>query len=135
MRQRLLPIFSRYAAVGVISVALNNIILIAGDALGLHYVASTLACFFVIGGLAYLAHTNITFEVSRSLIGYLRYCATQVTTLALTLGMLHIAIDQLAWSIWIAAPIVSVAMLLFNFIATRWAVIYPTPRRSRILER
>ncbi|MEO1729837.1 MAG: GtrA family protein [Pseudomonadota bacterium] len=120
----LLPTLSRYTLIGIASVAANNVILIAGDALGVHYAFSTLLCFFLIGALAYIGHANITFEASHSLMGYLRYCATQAFGLLLTLVMLHGMIDRLYWPIWVAAPAVSIAMFVYTFLATRWAVLY-----------
>lgn len=121
---RLLPTLSRYTLIGVASVAANNAILLAGDAMGVHYAASTLVCFFLIGGMAYLGHANITFEATHSLWGYLRYCATQATGIVLTLVLLHGMIDRLSWPMLVAAPAVSLAMFAYTFLATRWAVLY-----------
>lgn len=124
MLKRLLPVLSRYSVIGIASVLANNIILITGAMLGVHYVASTLVCFFLIGALAYIGHANITFSANHSFSGYLRYCATQGIGLGLTLAILFVMIDLLFWPIWVAAPVVSALMFLYTFAATRWAVTY-----------
>ena len=124
-----LPVLSRYTVIGVLSVLANNVILIAGEMIGLHYAVSSVVCFLVIGALAYVAHAQITFSAESTFIGYLRYCGTQLFGLVLTLALLAAMIDLLEWQMWIAAPVLSVAMLVYTFIATRWAVLYKA--RSR----
>lgn len=122
MRKGLIPVLSRYSIIGIASVLANNFILIAGDQLGVHYAVSTLVCFFLVGALAYLGHANVTFAAGHSIAGYARYCGTQGFGLCLTLAILFVMIDVLAWPIWIAAPLVSALMFVYTFIATRWAV-------------
>ncbi|MFU7527855.1 GtrA family protein [Qipengyuania sp. ASV99] len=124
MLKGLIPVLSRYSIIGIASVLANNVILIAGHMLGVHYAISTLVCFFLIGALAYVGHANITFAARHSIAGYARYCGTQAFGLCLTLAILFVMIDLLAWPIWISAPLVSALMFVYTFIATRWAVTY-----------
>ncbi len=113
---------SRYTIVGLVCVALNNVILIGGEAMGIHYAIATVICFFFVGGLAYATHADYTFEAGRSWLGYGRFLGTQTLGLVLTLAILFVLSDGLGLSIWIAAPTVTIIMFIYQFLATRWAV-------------
>lgn len=117
--KRTLP---RYTLVGLICVGLNNIILIGGDAIGLHYSVLAVICFLFVGGLAYVTHADFTFVTKRSWTGYFRFLGTQTLGLLLTIVILFVLSDQLMLSVWIAAPAVTIIMFAYQFITTRWAV-------------
>lgn len=117
-----IKLVSRYTAVSAICVLLNNIILIAGEGAGIHYVWSTLVCFIGVGAFAYVSHAHFTFGAVRSWAGYTRYLGTQFIGMLATLALFYLFIDLLDWPMWVAAPVVTVLMFLVNFVATRWAV-------------
>lgn len=120
---RLAHTLSRYAIVGIVCVALNNVILIAGEAIGIHYAWSAVFCLIAVGGLAYLAHVHFTFRASRSWMGYVRFLGTQGASLALTLLALFLLCDVAGLPVWGAAPITSVMLFAVQFLSTRWAVV------------
>lgn len=113
---------ARYLLVGGLCAILNNIILIAGDAAGLHYSASVLLTFVLVLPLSYLAHALWSFTVPASWRAFAHYAAASLSGLAvaaMTVGLLR---EGLQLPMIAAAPLATLAMTLYNYLATRWAV-------------
>lgn len=113
----------RYIIVGIACVVLNNAILIGGENLGIHYVISAIICFIFVGGLAYLAHANFTFDSKNSWTGYFRFLGAQSLGLILTIILLYILSEQFSFPIWIAAPVTTITIFVYQFLSTRWAIL------------
>lgn len=112
---------ARYLAVGAICAAANNVIMIAGDAAGMHYWAAVLLTFLVVPP-SYMAHALWVFGVRISWAAFAHYVAGTISSfgvMVLTIGLLR---GVLLLPMVAAAPIATVAMVLYNYLMTRWAV-------------
>lgn len=113
---------SRYLVVGASCAVLNNIILIAGDAAGLHYAVAILLTFILVLPLSYLAHAFWTFSAVLSWEAFGRFLMGSL----LSLGVASVAVGLLKGGLQlpmlVTAPLATVAMTIYNFLMTRWAV-------------
>lgn len=113
---------ARYLAVGAICAVANNIILIASDAAGMHYWAAMLLTFVLMLPPSYMAHASWVFGVRTSWTAFGHYVAGTLSSLivaALTIGLLR---GAMMLPMVAAAPIATLAMVLYNYLMTRWAV-------------
>ena len=113
---------ARYLAVGAICAVANNIILIAGDAVGIPYWALVPLTFVLMVPPSYVAHALWVFGVRTSWAAFGRYVAGTMSSLAvaaLTIGLLR---GAMTLPMVAAAPIATLAMVLYNYLMTRWAV-------------
>lgn len=116
-------VIGRYLGVGLASAALNNVIMIAGDLAGWHYVTSSLVSLVIVTVFGYQLHSRWTFPDSeRTWKSFARYAVTVSMNLPLALAGLFVLIDLLGFSVPIAALIVTVLLFAFNWIANRWAL-------------
>lgn len=113
----------RFFVVGVLCAVLHNAIMIAGDALGLHYVASSLLSFAIVVATGYLLHSTWTFPAARrAMPTFARYTGSMSINLPLFVAGMFVFVDLAGLPVAIASPLVTVLLLVFNFFATRWAL-------------
>lgn len=112
----------RYLAGGAICALLNNIILIGGDRLGIGYVALILLTFLITGTVAYLFHSRFTFRRDGRWGGYLVFMAGIALGVPVTLALLTLLGPLLGMPMWIAAPLLTLLMLLYNYANARLAI-------------
>lgn len=113
---------ARYLVVGSVCAIANNIILIASDAAGLHYWVAVLLTFALMVPPSYLAHALWVFQVPAAWGAFGRYAGGTISSLAvaaLTIGLLR---GVMALPMVAAAPLATLAMVLYNYLMTRWAV-------------
>jgi putative flippase GtrA len=122
-------VVGRFLGVGLACAVLHNVIMIAGDFAGWHYAASSVVSLVVVTIFGYELHSRWTFPgAERTRTSFARYAMTVSANFPLSLAGLYVLIDLFGWSTPIAAPLVTVALLAFNFTANRWAL---RLRRSR----
>jgi putative flippase GtrA len=113
---------SRYLVIGAVCAVLNNLILIGGDAAGLHYAVSILLTFTLVLPASYLAHARWTFDVALSWAAFCRFILGSVASLfvaSFTIWAFH---GLLMLPMTMAAPLATVTMTAYNYVMTRWAV-------------
>lgn len=116
-------VVGRFLAVGLACAVLHNIIMIGGDAAGLHYVASSVISLAVVTAFGYLLHSRWTFPgAQRGRSSFARYALTVSANFPLSLAGLFVLVDRLGIAVPIAAPAVTVLLIVFNFVANRWAL-------------
>jgi putative flippase GtrA len=113
----------RYTIVGAICAAIYNGMMIAGDALGVHYAVSTGVAFVIIVITGYALHCLYTFSEKLSVRGFLRYGAAMLLTLPISLGGMFLLRDLAHVPMWFASPFLTAAMFCLNFVAAHWAVV------------
>jgi len=113
----------RFLTVGLACALLHNAIMIAGDWAGLHYVASSLVSLGVVAAFGYGLHSRWTFPgAERGGMSFVRYLVTVSVNYPLSLAGLFVFIDLLGYSVPVATPIVTVLLLIVNFVGNRWAL-------------
>jgi putative flippase GtrA len=116
---------ARYLVIGLGCALLNNAILIGADLAGLHYTAATLVTFVTTVPVAYFAHALWTFSATLSWAGFLRFVAGSLSSLLVAAATIALLRGALGLPMVIAAPLATVAMTLYNYLMTRWAVRVP----------
>ena len=113
----------RFFSVGLLCALLHNAIMIAGDWLGLHYVASSFVSFAIVVLVGYLLHSAWTFPgAQRGAMSFARYTLTMALNLPLSLAGMFVFVDLAGLAVAIASPAVTLLLMAFNFVAGRWAL-------------
>jgi putative flippase GtrA len=116
-------VVGRFFLVSLACALLHNAILIAGDWGGLHYVVSTVISFAVVVCAGYWLHGAWTFpRAERGGMSFARYALSMSANLPLFVAGMFLSVDLAGLPVAIAAPLVTVLLWLFNFLATRWAL-------------
>ena len=115
-------IAAKFFSVGLACALLHNAIMIAGAWLGVHYVVSSLVSFAVVVLFGYWLHTSWTWPASeRGRVSLARYALTMSANLPLFIAGMFVFVDLAGIGVPIAAPIVTVLLMAFNFVGSRWA--------------
>jgi putative flippase GtrA len=124
-------VVGRFFTVGLVCVLTHNAIMIGGDWLGLHYVASSLVSFAVVVMLGFWLHSAWTFPgAQRSRVSFARYAVTMALNLPLSIAGMFGFVDLAGFPVALAAPLVTVLLAAFNFIAGRWALAAQSRRQT-----
>lgn len=118
---------TRFAVVGLVCAATHNAILIACDALRLHYSLSLLVSYVVVVLLGYALHVRFTFQHTANAASLARYALGMAANYPLTLALLFFMCDLAGWPVAIAGPAATVLLFAANFLASRWAIVRPQP--------
>jgi putative flippase GtrA len=113
---------SRYLVIGAVCAVLNNLILICGDALGLHYAVSIMITFALVLPATYLAHAHWTFDIRLSWVGFGRFLLGSVISLLVASSTIWLFRGLLLLPMAVTAPLATVTMTAYNYIMTRWAM-------------
>jgi putative flippase GtrA len=113
----------RYTIVGAFCAAIYNAIMIAGDALGVHYAVSTGIAFVIIVITGYALYCLYTFSEKLSVRGFARYSGAMLLTLPISLGGMWLLRGLAHAPMWFASPFLTAVMFCLNFVAAHWAVV------------
>lgn len=114
---------SRYAQVGLLCAVVNNLIVIAMDFAGYHYLPGVIVSFAVTMFLAYVLHAGYTFEVRPSSTGGLRFAAANLSGFPLSLGAMYVLCDRVGLRASIAMPIATVLLFFWNYLLAHWVLV------------
>lgn len=117
----------RYFAVGGLCAVLNSVILIGGDALGIHYIASNIVAFAVASTLAFALHARQTFAVAMNWSRYRRFMAGLASAFVVSTALYALIYDALNVSMIIASPLITGLIMGYNYVAARFAMIGKGP--------
>ena len=120
----------RYAIIGMVCAVMNNILLIAGDAAGLHYMVSTMACFVIVTPAAYLLHSAYTFREPRSWAALWRFSAGLAFAVPVFFLVMALLCSGLRLPMIVAAPLATFIMFVWNYVSARWAIVARLSPRS-----
>jgi putative flippase GtrA len=123
MPSRALTVFGRFLSVGLACALLHNAIMLGGHWLGLHYVVSTFISFAVVVSFGYWLHSAWSFpDAERGRMPFARYALVASANLPLSLAGMFAFVDLGGLSVPLAAPLVTLLLVLFNFLGGRWAL-------------
>jgi putative flippase GtrA len=113
----------RFYSVGLACALLHNAIMIAGDWLGAHYAASSVASYVIVVLFGYWLHTTWTWpRTPRAAMSLARYALTTSANLPLFVAGMYLLVDLAGLPVAAASPLVTVILMAFNFVAVRWAL-------------
>jgi len=116
-------VLERFFTVGLACALLHNAIMIAGDWLGLHYVASSVLSFASVTGFGYWMHSGWSFPgAQRGRTPFARYALMMSANLPLSIAGMFVFVDLARLPVAVAAPAVTVLLTAFNFLGARWAL-------------
>jgi len=122
-------VLARYLTVGLTCMLLHIAIMIAGDAVGLHYVVSSVVSLVIVTAVGYVLHSSWTYpRAERGAPSLTRYLLLVGGNFPLSLAGLFVFVDLLGVSVPIAAPVLTVFLVGFNYVASRW--VFRAARRS-----
>ena len=117
----------RYIGVGGFVAVINNLVLIAGDRVGLGYPVLIGLSWLVGGTTGYRLHTRYTFEArhgaaTRGVAVYLRFMAGVAVGVPAAAALLWLFGKGFRWPMWVTAPAATLVMFVYNYLAARLAV-------------
>ncbi|MEO6341075.1 MAG: GtrA family protein [Caulobacteraceae bacterium] len=113
----------RFLMVSGVCALLHNVIMIGGDRLGLHYLASSLVSYVVVMLVGFCLHVGFTYQETASARSFFRYALAMAANYPLSVALMFVQCDLIGLPVAIAAPVATVLLLAWNFGATRWAVV------------
>lgn len=119
----MLPSAWRYLLVGLTCALLHNAIMIGGDLAGMHYVASNTISFVTVTSFAFMLHSYFTYVQSPSVKSFFRYIASMAANFPLSIALMFVFCDLAKLSVPVAAPLATVLLFVWNFAASRWAIL------------
>jgi putative flippase GtrA len=130
MRAGTIAAAPRYAVVAGSCLILHNLIMITADHFGLTMwqAAATSFCIMVVTG--YLLLCLFVFRGARSWRGFFRYATAMAANFPLSTGLLWLLFMPLHQPMAIAAPTVTVVMVVINYLASHWAITGKRPSPS-----
>ena len=118
-----LPEGARYLGSAGLSALLSNAILIGGDRAGLHYLALVLLSWAVTGTFAYALHVRFTFRQTARGGSYLRFMLGAAIGIPVAAAFLALLVSGLYLLMWLAAPVATVLMFVYNYLNARFAIV------------
>ncbi len=112
-----------YGLIAALCALANFVILVAGDRIGLHFVVSISVSFVVCVLIGYLLHSRFTFEARADWAGLARYTGAMSLNYPLSIVAVWFFSELLALPMLIAAPASTLALTLYNFFSSRWAIL------------
>jgi putative flippase GtrA len=114
---------ARFLLVGAQCAILHNVIMIGGDWLGFHYVVSTFISFLIVAFVGFMAHAHWTFKTAEtSMHAMFRYYVSAAANVPLSLAVMFVLVDLARLPVPLAAPLTTVTLLAWNYVASRWAL-------------
>lgn len=113
----------RYALVGAVCAVAHNLIVIGLDLWRVHYAAASVISYIVVVLLGFALHTRFTFAVTPGLRSFARYAVAMAANYPLTIGLLFVMVDVAHAPVSVAAPVATVVLVGWNYIASRWAIL------------
>jgi putative flippase GtrA len=113
----------RYLIVGALCAAVHNAIMIGGEALGLHFVASTAISYIVVVVLGFLLHAKFTFSVRPAARSFVGYALGAAMNYPLWLVLMYLLNDRLSWPMTVASPVGTLVLLVWNYGVSQWTIL------------
>jgi putative flippase GtrA len=122
--------FAPYTLIAGLCAGLNISVMIAGDAVGLHYTISTALSFLLCVCVGYALHTRWTFRAEPRLEGFARYALAMGLNYPASLAGIWAFYDLAGWPMIVSAPLSTGATVALNFALSRWAIVQPAGARK-----
>jgi len=122
-------IIPRYTVVALALAGLHNATLIAADASGAHFIVAQAISAAILLPTGFLAMARFSYAVQASWCGFARYSAALITNFPVAIAALWLLIEGLTLPMWLAAPISTAILFIWNFLTSTWALL---PSKQRV---
>jgi putative flippase GtrA len=122
----------RYLTVGAICALGQNALIIGGDLLGYHYTLTATLAVTIFGALGYALHSRYTYDQPLSWSACGRFIMGLGSGYVLSVAILAIFRDVMNVPMIITAPVATIIVTTWGFIASRWAITLARPPSSSI---
>ena len=111
-----------YGMISALCAGLHLSIVLAGEAIGVHYAVSSLVSFAACLAVGYPLQSWFAFKVAPSWPALARYAAAMSLNYPLSTAAIWLFHDVVGWRMLLAAPAATVSLTAYNFLSSRWAV-------------
>lgn len=122
---------SVYVAVSLFCVLFNNLLLIWLDYLSVHYTLSVLISAAIMIPLSFFLHARFTYAVEPTSGAFWRYASVLIWNTPAAWLLFLIIHDRGGLAMIYAAPVVTVILFVWNYLASAWAIIARRPQVQR----
>lgn len=112
----------RYTTVGAFCALTYNLIMIAGDLAGLHYLPASILAFAVLAPLGYGLHCRFTFRRASTIDGFFRFTGGLALGYPISLGLMALFCSVLSLPVLAGAPLTTLILFVFNYVSAHWAI-------------
>ncbi|MEL7488042.1 MAG: GtrA family protein, partial [Pseudomonadota bacterium] len=112
----------RYLAVAAFCAGLHNAIMIALDFANVYYGLSLIVSAAVLIPTGFFLQATFTFSADLTWRAFYRYAAVMIVNTPLSFVFLWALYDRLSLPMVVAAPLATIILLIWNFLASGWAV-------------
>jgi putative flippase GtrA len=113
---------ARYLVVAGFCAGLHNVIMIVLDYFGVYYGLSLLVSAVVLIPTGFVMQSRFTFSVNATWPAFWRYAGVMIVNTPLSFIFLWLLYDVMALPMIIAAPVSTIILLTWNYLASGWAV-------------
>ena len=117
-----LPTGVKFLIVAAVCALAHNVIMIALDAMGVHYAASNVVSYVVCVSIGFVLHAGWTYRQTLTWQAFARYATPMLANYPASVALMFLAIDIAHLPMIIAAPVTTLCMFIWNFATTRWAL-------------
>jgi putative flippase GtrA len=122
---------SRYTVVSAACMVLQLSMIVGISAIGVHYIIATAVAFAIVCVVGYQLHARWTYDVPIQRHGFARYIVAMMLNLPLSILLIWIGHSLLRFPIATAALFSTGVLVMWNFVAARWALVLPNSARGR----
>ncbi|MBC2670901.1 GtrA family protein [Novosphingobium piscinae] len=119
---RLRSLGPRYLVASALCFVTNNVLLLLLARAGMHYAPAVgiAICFMI--PFSYVVHSGFTYRVGTGAGSFARYAAGQVVNAPVAILIYALLCDGLGLAATVATPVVTVVMVMWNFLCSYWAL-------------
>ncbi|QJB68530.1 GtrA family protein [Parasphingorhabdus halotolerans] len=113
----------RYVSVGLICAIIHNVVVIGASHMGMHYMIALILSFAIVTPTGYALHTAYTFGKGYSWRQFARFTSGVAVGFPISFAIMVVLCSYLGFSTWVATPIATILLFLWNYASARWAIL------------
>lgn len=113
---------ARYLLIAGFCAGLHNAIMIVLDLFGMHYGVSLVISAGVLMPTGFFLQSAYTFAAPRTMQSFWRYASVMIVNTPISFILLWLLYDLVGLPMIVAAPVATVLLLIWNFLASGWAI-------------
>ncbi|WP_426169857.1 GtrA family protein [Sandarakinorhabdus sp. DWP1-3-1] len=111
-----------YTVIGAACAIMQNVVMIAGAALGAHYMPLAVLAFAIVTPLGYLLHARYTFVAPLSWRDFMRFASGIAAGFPLYFIVMATLCSGVGLPVVVAAPVATIVLYVWNYLSAHWAI-------------